>query len=103
MGDLSYSPSTGPLAPACTEYDVRLAEGNNGYMGIVEACYTPPGANSSLWGPICVTSFNYWTVIHAKTICTQLGLPSKGITLWCTFIKLVRECLRSFRCSCHIV
>ncbi|CAI8006506.1 Deleted in malignant brain tumors 1 protein, partial [Geodia barretti] len=67
----------GPLAPACTEYDVRLAEGNNGYMGMVEACYTPPGANSSLWGPICVTSFNYWTVIHAKTICTQLGLPSK--------------------------
>jgi hypothetical protein len=68
----------GPLAPDnCTEYDVRLAESNNGYMGMVEACYTPPGANSSLWGPICFTSSNDWTVGHAKTICTQLGFPSK--------------------------
>jgi hypothetical protein len=60
---------------------------------MVEACYTPPGANSSLWGPICVTSFNYWTVGHAKTICTQLGFPSKGIYNSVVYLYMVRECL----------
>ena len=61
----------------CSDFDVRLVGGNSNYTGMVEACYSTD-TNSSLWGPICVSGSNPWTLTHARIVCAQLGFSPSG-------------------------
>ena len=89
------------IVPGCNDLDVRLVRGNSSYMGMVEACYSS-GPNTSLWGPICVSSTSSWTRTHAVAACTQLGFNSSGI--YTSVIHLTSSLDLSsyfYRCSLH--
>ena len=53
----------------CTQFDVRLIDGPNGYSGRVEICI------GGTWGTICDDE---WDTIDARTVCRQLSLPFEG-------------------------
>ena len=54
----------------CTDFDVRLVNGNNSLEGRVEVCL------NNAWGTICTDDAS---VEDAEVICRQLGLLLNGL------------------------
>lgn len=55
----------------CSHGDIRLRGGSTNHEGRVELCY------NGVWIGLC--SSNLFGEREAATICTQLGLPHRGI------------------------
>lgn len=56
-------------SPACTEGEIRLADGASSREGRVEIC------KNSTWGTVCHSQWNH---LDAKVVCRQLGLSEAG-------------------------